>query len=457
MSVAAQEGQPFEDDLLIRHRDGTPVRSRVIAAPVADGATGAAFSLVLQVEAAESSQEAQDRVNDSLRATLATSGIMAAWAWDLATRRIVGDARFAALYGLDIAEAIAGVPAAAFFSIIYPEDLPRIRLAVGGILQGAENFTKEYRVVLSDGSKRWVHTRGRCIRDDAHPAGLFIGTLVDITEQKRVEERLRIAQSAGGIGTFEYVAGYGTVSVSTQFCRLLGLQPSADLPLRTINSVVHRGDPPIIEAVVPGPDGVAGHAEFRITRPDTGEVRWLARRGETLRDTETSEAHFSGVIYDVTHSKRAEEKLRYLNDKLEARVAERTAERNRMWRLSAEIMLVALMDGGVVAVNPAWAAVLGWQEDELIGKSVFALVHPEDVAAAHERVTALADGKVLPRFASRYRTRDGDYRWISWSAAAGDGLINGRRPWHWSRPRTSCANPRKWRQSVSSRAAWRTT
>jgi PAS domain-containing protein len=67
--------------------------------------------------------------------------------------------------------------------------------------------------------------------------------LNDITDQKKVEERLRIAQTAGGVGSFEYLSGYGTAEVSEEFCRLLGLQAAQSLPVRTINSLVNPDDP----------------------------------------------------------------------------------------------------------------------------------------------------------------------------------------------------------------------
>ena len=96
--------------------------------------------------------------------------------------------------------------------------------------------------MLGDGAIRWVQARGRSYQDDNGRPTIFAGALVDITDQKRVEEQLRIAQMAGGIGTFEYVDGYGTASVSPQFCALLGLHPARDLPVRTINGLVHLGE-----------------------------------------------------------------------------------------------------------------------------------------------------------------------------------------------------------------------
>ena len=136
-----------------------------------------------------------------------------------------------------------------FFSIIHPADKPRVRLAIGGILRGAEVFSKEFRILLANHSVRWMQARGRCQYDDEDRPTRFNGVLIDITEQKLAAERLRIAQSAGGIGTFEHIEGFGTATVSKQFCHLLGLQSATDLPVHTINSVVHPDDRELIISV----------------------------------------------------------------------------------------------------------------------------------------------------------------------------------------------------------------
>ena len=56
---------------------------------------------------------------------------------------------------------------------------------------------------------------------------------------------------------------------------------------------------------------------------------------------------------------RAQADLLDLNATLEQQVAERTADRNRLWQLSSDIMLIAGFDGTIEAVNPAWTRVLG--------------------------------------------------------------------------------------------------
>ncbi|MES2711247.1 MAG: PAS domain-containing protein [Pseudomonadota bacterium] len=360
---------------------------------------------------------------DRLHARLSSSGVMASWDWDIPSGRIRGDAGFATLYSLNQEQAEQGIAAAEFFAIIHPQDQPRIRLGVGGLLRGADVFSKEFRVVLGGGRIRWVHARGRCTRDKVDRAERFIGTLVDITEQKRVEEKLRIAQSAGGIGTFEYVQGFATVSVSAHFCRLLGLQPAQELPLRTINRVLHPRDAPLIFPSSMPPVSDISQAEFRVRRPDTGEERWLMRRGETVEDTDTGELRFSGVIYDITEGKRVEEQLRRLNETLEERVAERTADRNRLWHLAADIMLMARFDGTITAVNPACVGAFGWPEEALVGRNLFDLVHPDDRASAQGEFAELEQTETLRRFENRQGTRDGTWHWISWSVTSSRDLI----------------------------------
>ncbi|WP_018259909.1 GAF domain-containing hybrid sensor histidine kinase/response regulator [Methylobacterium sp. WSM2598] len=120
----------------------------------------------------------------------------------------------------------------------------------------------------------------------------------------------------------------------------------------------------------------------------------------------------------------AEEALRRLNETLETQVAERTADRDRMWRLSTDVMLVARFDATITAVNPAWTTLFGWREDDLVGGRFTDFVHPEDREATREEVGRLSEGLTTLRFVNRYRHRDGSYRWLSWTAVPDEGLIH---------------------------------
>jgi len=346
-----------------------------------------------------------------------------AWVWDVPGERLYADARFAALCNLDPEAARSGLPTSAFVSAVAADDRLRVRIAVAGILRGSETFAKDYRVRGSDGVVRWVSARGGVQRDAEGHLLRFSGVLADITEQKRVEERLRVAQTAGGVGTFEHTEGFGTADVSTQFCRLLGLQTTDALPVRTINALVLEGDPLIVRGVREDIEG--GYSELRIRRADSGAERWLARRGEFRPDGIGGGGRFIGVIYDITPAKKSETDLRLLARTLEDRVAERTRERDQVWKNARDLFMVLSPQGRYLSTNPAWHAQLDYDLDDLAGQRYGVFVHPEDAASAEELLQRLAAGERVDNTDLRLRAKDGEFRWISWTFIFEDGQIYG--------------------------------
>jgi PAS domain S-box-containing protein len=121
---------------------------------------------------------------------------------------------------------------------------------------------------------------------------------------------------------------------------------------------------------------------------------------------------------------RAVEALRRVNDSLEAQVEERTQQRDRLWSLSTDLMMVSDRNGVIRAVNPAWTQRLGWREEELVGAPFTDFLHPDDIAQTLAIRGTLLDGAVLERFANRYLTKSGDSVWLSWTAVPDGPVIH---------------------------------
>src|SRR5205823_6893024 len=83
---------------------------------------------------------------------------------------------------------------------------------------------------------------------------------------------------------------------------------------------------------------------------------------------------------ETTERVRTEQALRLLNDTLEAEVAQRTLERDRIWQVSEDLLGVSNFDGYFISANPAWTTLLGWSEDEIKKTHVNDLRHPDDAA-----------------------------------------------------------------------------
>lgn len=422
-------------DVLNRRRDGSKFWNRLNITTIRDAEGAPAYRFATQADVTSEyadealavqlkiSRQKLVEANERLRVAQSIAGAAGAWEWDIGSGQLVADVRFANLYGLDPVAAAQGLPSSTFFAPVHPDDRMRLKIAVAGALHGAEVFSRDYRVVL-DGVVHWVSARGRTYLDDEERPVRFSGVLADITDQKRVEEQLRVAQTAGGVGSFEYLSGYGTANVSEQFCRLLGLQPAASLPVRTINALVHPEDPAIIRGTDgQHPFGPAFH-EFRILRADDSQERWLASRGE-YRSGNAGGVSFIGVIYDITTTKRSEEQLRLLTETLEVRVAARTQERDRVWNLSRDLLHVIGPDGLYRAANPAWKTLLGYDPAELVGAAAGSLVHPDDHQAAMENFAILSRGEPMGDFDCRMRAKDGAYLWINWTAVPEGDAIYG--------------------------------
>ena len=163
--------------------------------------------------------------------------------------------------------------------------------------------------------------------------------------------------------------------------------------------------------------------EFRLRRAD-GTYRWHIARAMPIRGEGGELISWVGTNTDIDDQKTSAAALAHLNEYLEREIAERTADRNRLWRLSSDIMLVASFDGTITAVNPAGSAILGWAENEIVGRGLLDLVHADDRDATAAAIARLAQHDAPMRFENRYRHKNGTTCWISWTAVPGDGLVN---------------------------------
>ena len=106
-------------------------------------------------------------------------------------------------------------------------------------------------------------------------------------------------------------------------------------------------------------------------------------------------------------------------------LAERTADLDRIWKNSRDMLVVASADGIFRAVNPAWTRILGYEPAEIVGHSFAEFVWPDDTEASQLAVRSSVFGEKLSGFVNRYRHKDGTPRWISWQTSFENDAIYG--------------------------------
>ena len=119
----------------------------------------------------------------------------------------------------------------------------------------------------------------------------------------------------------------------------------------------------------------------------------------------------------------SQDQLRNLNETLAQRVEAQAQERDRIWKLSQDLLVVNDLNGIILHVNPAWSVTLGWSPDDLVGKSGEWLVHPDDRERSMAELPNLVAGQKTRRLENRIICKDGSYRWLSWSAVPDRGFI----------------------------------
>lgn len=210
----------------------------------------------------------------------------------------------------------------------------------------------------------------------------LIASGLDISEQLRneavlnnQEERLRLALTAGAMGTFEWDLASDALIFDDAEYELTGIDPrTAPLVGKTFFERIHPDDLPSLEAAIATAretKDVFDH-EFRLCLEDSS-MRWLAGRGNFLRDSKGKARWMIGVNYDITERKRREEQLRYLAQV--SKLLINSLDVDTALQQTAEIMVPFLAD---------WCAVDMPHETGLLRQVAVAHADPAKLELAHE-------------------------------------------------------------------------
>lgn len=138
-------------------------------------------------------------------------------------------------------------------------------------------------------------------------------------------------------------------------------------------------------------------------------------RGVFTQSTEQLASGLAAQAAIAIDNARLFEAEQRLNQTLEAQVEERTAERDRLWSLSEDLMMTADDAGRLLRVSPSWTRVLGHREDALLQRLYTELVHPDEQARVTEQLDVMrAVGRAVA-FENRIRAADESWRWIAWT------------------------------------------
>lgn len=403
--------KPFNFDYRIRHQNGTYRWAIDSGKPRFDnegnflGFIGTVTDITERKKAEE-----QLQINEARLRIAIESAELGTWDFYPGTGVLQWDNRCKELFGL---RADAVVDYATFLQGVHPDDREKTDQIVQAAFrpESGGGFHMEYRTIgAEDRRLRWISAKGRAYFDEQGKVQRFIGTVLDITQRKTIEEelkssdeRLREALLVASTGTWKIDLDTGIDTRDASLNRMLGLEPvETKISISDSFTRIHPDD---VERMKGALDAAIQNQsvydeEIRIFQPD-GKLLWIRDRGQVVFNDKGEPSYITGAAIDITKQKQKEEALKL------------SEERFRGFFNNASVgMAIVDLNGTFLQVNPVFLRLFGYTENELLTKDIQAITHPAFISASIEKIQQTILGEIEGYVAQKkYLRKNGEEFW----------------------------------------------
>lgn len=261
------------------------------------------------------SEERHRKSEERLKEAQKQAGL-GSWEWDIVKDETYHSEEMNAIIGRT--EEDCELDYNGFLKIICPDDRENFERAVTDALAGRKDYSVDFRIVLPDGTMRFVHDQAKVVRDENGEPLRMVGTLQDITERKqaeeelrRSEERFREAQRIARIGSWEWNIINDETYRSDEIYEIFGrAEEECASGFCGFLDVVHPDDRGYVERAlkIAIAEGEGYSADFRVILSD-GSVRFVHDQARVICDENGKALRMIGTSQDITERKILEREL----------------------------------------------------------------------------------------------------------------------------------------------------
>ena len=270
--IAAKEPRQWEDERAGKHFDNT-------AYPVLDASGNVKYIALFARDITEKKRtEEALRESEEYLSRAQEIAHLGHWRLDPETKEVTGSDELFRIFGISRDEATLD----AFVGVVHPEDREfDLRHITKGITHG-ESWDIEHRLICKDGTEKTVHAIGEAVTDDSGKTVGLVGTVQDVTERSRTEERVRFLSSVAEQindailvtdtnfavtytnNAFEQLFGYALDDLRGKTPDILNAEPLADQIQQELYGVVSAGKEYLGESLNRRKDGSTFVCEYKV-------------------------------------------------------------------------------------------------------------------------------------------------------------------------------------------------
>jgi len=335
-----------------RKKDGTLINVGIVGRSMILGGRRAQVVSAIDVTDKLKTEEAGRAGEERLALALSASK-MGVWDWDLRENTIFWSPECLELFGVNE----FGGSLASFTALLHPEDAPAVLAAAKKAVEDHVDYAAEFRAKDSAGVVKWFSTLGRCDYDKEGKPLRLLGTIRDITKEKKAavavkdsELRLRMLFDQSPFGVLIYdPATKVPLDFNGTACRQLGYscEEYARLRIAVYDALIA---PEQIDALVQRVQREKLPPFETKHRTESGEIRDVQVIAQPMHLSDSTLVHC--IVMDITERKRSSEQMRLQGAALQS---------------AANAITIADSAGIIEWVNPGFTELTGYAPSEAIG------------------------------------------------------------------------------------------